>query len=266
MVSVNYTDGWAETYLVPLAFVSGEHERTVLTDAPTALLARITGARKGAIIDGFLDDDTCSLILDLVEHRTELASTRGMLRGVPSTTIDLAADRKWTRTSGDQSNSVAFVNDQFVLKLFRRIEPGPNPEFELTEFLTGHGFTQVPALAAALLYDRSGLEPGTLAVLQTAIKHQGTGWDVSIDELRRYYERVAPRARRTEGDSLSTPAVPDASTRHLLPISPRQIVRPRSSRHSKAGICPRRRRWGAGRRKCISRWAADPMRRSHRSR
>jgi maltose alpha-D-glucosyltransferase/alpha-amylase len=206
MASVNYTDGWAETYLTPLAFVSGEQERTVTTDTPGALLARITGARKGAIIDGFLDDDTCNRLLALVEHRKELSSAKGALKGAPLSTIDLTPERKWTRSGGDQSNSVAFVNDQYVLKLFRRIEPGPNPEFEISAFLTEHGFTQIPALAAGLQYDRAGFETGTLAVVQTAIKHQGSGWEFTIDELRRYYERVAPHARRTEGQEADTPA------------------------------------------------------------
>jgi maltose alpha-D-glucosyltransferase/alpha-amylase len=60
------------------------------------------------------------------------------------------------------------------------------------------GFTRIPALAGALFYDRAGLEPGTLAVVQTAVGHQGSGWQFTIDELRRYYETVAARARVAE--------------------------------------------------------------------
>jgi maltose alpha-D-glucosyltransferase/alpha-amylase len=204
MASVNYTDGYADTYLTPLAFVSGDQERTITAEAPGAVLARITGARKGAIIDGFLDDDTCNRILGLLEHRKELSSSKGSLRGVPLSPIDLTLERKWARGGGDQSNSVAFVNERYVLKLFRRIEPGPNPEFEISAFLTEQGFTQIPALMAGLQYDRSGFEPGTLAVVQTAIQHQGSGWDFTIDELRRYYERVAPRVKQTEGQDTIT--------------------------------------------------------------
>src|SRR5204863_178822 len=54
-------------------------------------------------------------------------------------------------------------------------------------------FTRIPALIGALEYLRPGFEPGTLAVVQTSVKHQGSGWDFTIDELRRYYERVAAR-------------------------------------------------------------------------
>ena len=58
--------------------------------------------------------------------------------------------------------------------------------------------TQVPAhaaLAGALEYLRTGLEPGTLAIVQAAVKHQGSGWDYTIDDLRRYYEGVATRLK-----------------------------------------------------------------------
>ena len=49
------------------------------------------------------------------------------------------------------------------------------------------------AAAARSGTNRHGLEPGTLAVVQSAITHQGTGWEYTIDELRRYFERVAAR-------------------------------------------------------------------------
>jgi maltose alpha-D-glucosyltransferase/alpha-amylase len=130
-------------------------------------------------------------------------TTRGGIRGVAIAPIELGDERKWVRGSGDQSNSVAFVNDKYALKMFRRIEPGPNPEFEIGNYLFAHGFTRIPTLAGALLYERPGLEPGTLAVLQAAVKHQGSGWEFTIDELRRYYERVVARVRRSGGSESS---------------------------------------------------------------
>src|SRR5207249_3853512 len=108
-------------------------------------------------------------------------------------------DAKWVRGGGDQSNSVAFLDDRYVLKLFRRIEPGPNPELEIGRFLRAAGFTRAPALHGALEYNRPSLEPGTLGVVQAVVKHQGTGWEYTIDELRRYFERVAARISRSEG-------------------------------------------------------------------
>ena len=117
-------------------------------------LARVTGARKGVIMDGVLDDDTCNRLFDAVAAGAERATTRGILRGTQVAGIDPPAERKWSRGSGDQTNSVAFLSEKYVLKLFRRIEPGPNPEFELSSALFRQGFHRTPALNGALAYDR----------------------------------------------------------------------------------------------------------------
>jgi maltose alpha-D-glucosyltransferase/alpha-amylase len=199
LVSVEFTDGWAETYFVPLALLAGESAARALKDTPNKALARITGARKGVILDAAQDDDACDRLFALIAGEQEVASARGRTRGVRvGPPIQQAAEHKWMRGSGDQSNSVAFLDDTYVLKLFRRVEPGPNPEFEIGRFLANRRFTRTPPLYGALEYDRPSLDPGTLAIVQALIKHQGSGWEYTIDDLRRYFERVAARVGRTE--------------------------------------------------------------------
>jgi maltose alpha-D-glucosyltransferase/alpha-amylase len=56
----------------------------------------------------------------------------------------------------------------------------------------------VPQLAGGLFYHHSGAEPATLAVVQGSVTHQGSGWEFTIDDLRRFYEAVAARARSAE--------------------------------------------------------------------
>jgi maltose alpha-D-glucosyltransferase/alpha-amylase len=199
VASIEFTDNWIESYFVPLTMLAGDAAERAIDHTPGAVLARITGARKGAIVDGLVDDDTCERILALVDGPDVKATTRGHIRGLlTSAHLERMPQPKWTRGSSDQSNSVMFVDDRYVLKVFRRIEPAVNPEFEMGRFLAAHGFTRAPALVGALEYDRAGLAPGTLGVVQMAIKHQGSGWDFTIDDLRRYYERVVARVGRTE--------------------------------------------------------------------
>src|SRR5581483_6950471 len=131
IVNVDYDDGWTESYVLPLSLISRDAAERAIKETPNAVLAKITGARKGAIVDGMRDDDDCDRLMGMVGEEREIASTRGSVRGIHvGLPVDVGPDRRWTRGSGDQSNSVAFVDDRYVLKLFRRIEPGPNPEFE----------------------------------------------------------------------------------------------------------------------------------------
>jgi maltose alpha-D-glucosyltransferase/alpha-amylase len=205
-VTVAYTDGGADDYLLPIALLTGEEAGRAVAETPAIVLARITGARKGVVIDGWYDDDTCNRMIEMVQRSGETATRRGVIRGVPTEApLELAEERRWAR-AGDQSNSVASLNDRYVLKVFRRIEPGPNPEVEISRLLTQRGFDRTPRLAGVLEFGRPGAEPTTLGLVQTAIRHQGSGWEFTIDDLRRYYERVSARAPRAEEpEGLSAP-------------------------------------------------------------
>src|SRR5262249_55418225 len=119
LVSVEYADGWVESYQVPLALVGGAAAGAALRQIPSAVLARITGARKGAIVDGMIDDDACDALLQSVADGTAGATVRGSVQAVRSAAgVEMPPERRWARGPADQSNSVAFVSDRYVLKLF----------------------------------------------------------------------------------------------------------------------------------------------------
>src|SRR5438132_886138 len=88
----------------------------------------------------------------------------------------IARDPRGAGGAMDQSNSVASLDDRYVLKLFRRIEAGPNPELEIGRLLAERGFDRTPRLEGALEYLRSGVESATLGIVQAAVRHQGSGW------------------------------------------------------------------------------------------
>jgi maltose alpha-D-glucosyltransferase/alpha-amylase len=178
VVTVDYVDGDSESCVLTLALIDRDAAETALKQAPGGVLARITGARKGVVVDGMNDRETRERLIALVETTATLSTRHGSVRGMQINALPPGGER--------------------YLKLFRRIEPAPSPELDIGGFLTARGFTRTPALAGAVEYLRPGLEPGTLAVVQPLVKHQGTAWDFAIDELRRYYERATARVKRTD--------------------------------------------------------------------
>ena len=79
----------------------------------------------------------------------------------------------------EQSNSSIVFDDRLILKVFRRLEPGDNPELELLRFLAAHGFEGIPALAG--WYEVSGdLLDATLGVLQEFVADGRDGWDLAL--------------------------------------------------------------------------------------
>jgi trehalose synthase-fused probable maltokinase len=87
--------------------------------------------------------------------------------------------------------------------MFRRVEPGPNPDVEIGGLLTGRHFPRVPPLVGSISYTQADL-PASIAMLQEYVWNQGNAWQVTIDELGRYFERVG-------GQPLPTDARADAA-------------------------------------------------------
>ena len=82
----------------------------------------------------------------------------------------------------EQSNSSVILDDKYVLKVFRRLEAGDNPELEMLKFLTDAGFANIARLQG--WYDYSGaLMDATLGVVQDYVSGATDGWDLVLEHM-----------------------------------------------------------------------------------
>jgi predicted trehalose synthase len=95
----------------------------------------------------------------------------------------------------EQSNSSVVLDERLVLKLYRRLEPGTNPELELLRFLTEKDFPNVPALVGWVQTEGRPLD-STLAILQRYLRSKGDGWQLALDTLGSEPEWLPARAGR----------------------------------------------------------------------
>src|SRR6201991_340112 len=82
----------------------------------------------------------------------------------------------------EQSNSSVILDDALVLKLFRRLEAGDNPELEMLRFLTQHGFPNIAELAGWIAYEGE-LMDATLGVVQRYVSGGRDGWELALEEI-----------------------------------------------------------------------------------
>ena len=81
----------------------------------------------------------------------------------------------------EQSNSSIVFGEEQVLKVFRRIEPGVNPELEMLRFLSARGFENIASLTG--WYEYSGeLLQTTLGILQRFVGNARDGWEFALDD------------------------------------------------------------------------------------
>ena len=82
----------------------------------------------------------------------------------------------------EQSNSSIVFADETVLKVFRRLEPGINPELEMLRFLTEHGFESIAPLQGYYEYESRSLT-ATLGVAQRFMAGAVGGWELALDRI-----------------------------------------------------------------------------------
>ncbi|MFF4186490.1 maltokinase [Streptomyces sp. NPDC001691] len=98
----------------------------------------------------------------------------------------------------EQSNSSLVYGDSYILKVFRRVQPGVNPDLELPWALARQGCDRVPAPAA--WFRTSEPQDATLGVLQPFLRGAEDGWTLalaSLAEKRPFTEEAYELGRAT---------------------------------------------------------------------
>ena len=94
----------------------------------------------------------------------------------------------------EQSNTSLVFDDELILKVFRRLEPGINPELEMLRFLTEHGFEHIAALGGWYAYSGGPLS-ATLGILQEFVSEGEDGWELALQEIADDPDRFLARVR-----------------------------------------------------------------------
>ena len=198
LLEVDYVEGDPELYVVPLAFVAGEEAGRIARELPGAVVARLGVKDKSGDVEALLVDglavDAAALLMQGVRKRQTLAGEHGQLLS--------SAARLFKEVAGDdpllprpsefeQTNSSVIIGDKMLLKVYRQLESGANPELELGAFLTEHGAGNAPRMLAAIEYRRPSFkDPATLATVQELVANEGVAWASALDSIDRYFERV----------------------------------------------------------------------------
>jgi trehalose synthase-fused probable maltokinase len=147
-----------------------------------------------AIYDAMSDPEMVRQLVRLIAAGAEIETGQGTAE-FRSVGDGLGAEVAEVRPMGaEQSNSSVVLDERLVLKAYRRLGAGPNPELEILRFLTERDFPHVAALRG--WYGHSGrLIDATLGIVQDFLAGATDGWDLALADLREDPARFAARAR-----------------------------------------------------------------------
>jgi maltokinase len=174
LVEMRYDTGAHDIYQLVYALRGDQLEVDALDD-PAAARELVHAMRSGLMLHG---------VEGVIEFRP--------IEGFAGLGRELADARS---VGAEQSNTSIVFDDELILKVFRRLEPGINPELEMLRFLTEHGFGNVAALGGWYAYSGGPLG-ATLGILQEFVLDGLDGWGLALDELCTAPERFDERLHR----------------------------------------------------------------------
>ncbi|HVZ31214.1 MAG TPA: putative maltokinase, partial [Polyangiaceae bacterium] len=196
LARVEFREGDPEVYVLPVALAQGKEALELEQQSPQALLAHSAGASgedSGVLYDGVYSPHFSAQLLELFSRHKEITGLRGSFKSWPAPSAQrgpLDRDLPSKVSNAEQSNTSIIFGNEYICQLFRKIDPGPNPESELSRLLTEMGtFPNAPALLGALEYQARKEESATLATLQRFVPHEGDAWNQAQHYLEVYYER-----------------------------------------------------------------------------
>ncbi len=209
LVTLAYDDGGTETYQMPLACYSEPQERL-----EHASVGDWDDPDLGPVhaYDAMHDREATALWLRAFADADVDAPTRvGNLTFYRVPGHELDADAHSTLFSGEQSNSSVAFGDDSLMKVFRKVTPGRNPDVVIHRALTEQGSEHVAALYGWVELgaegDSSGNgasgkagEPTQLAMLQQFLRTASDGWDLALASVRDLFAEADLHADEVGGD------------------------------------------------------------------
>ena len=179
-------DGSTERYQLLLGRIQGE--------VPQRLMHAVIGESDGTVLyDATYDQEAAATMLSMLASGGEqdglrFTSTAELDTSLPSRVI-----------GAEQSNTSVVYGEELILKLFRRLQPGTNPDLEVTRALAASGSKHVAEPLGWIETEVDG-QTTTLALLQVFQRHATEGWAMATASVRDLFAEADLHADEVGGD------------------------------------------------------------------
>jgi maltose alpha-D-glucosyltransferase/alpha-amylase len=201
LIEVAYAGYPPEMYSLPLMIVNrAVPERDLLLELKTP-------SEMGFVYEALTDDEFCRTLLGKVAESGTVSAAAGRFVFEKTRAYMAPSTATVKRSRAEQSNTSIIFGDALILKYFRKVESGINPDLEISKFLTDRtDFSHLPRLAGTVEYFGDDRQPESriaIGLLQSLVPNQGDGWDYTLRHLQDFYGRVAGSAQNAKSGSMA---------------------------------------------------------------
>ncbi len=193
ILRISHADGAGDRYVLPVSVGQADLEEL----EETVLRLTCPSGERRTLYSALGDERFRRALLNAVVCESKIEGRNGVL--VASRTA--ALDEKCQPDAlpliesfvsrAEQSNTSIIYRDRYILKLFRKLESGVNPDVEIGRFLTERGFKHTPAVLGSLEYRPKG-EGGVhgTGILQQFVANKGDAWKYTLESLEQFFRKA----------------------------------------------------------------------------
>ncbi|MEO6094481.1 MAG: maltose alpha-D-glucosyltransferase [Fibrobacteria bacterium] len=245
-VRCEYEDGTGEDYFLPVAALDAQEAAATELRAPDSAIARISaspGARgAGLLVDALSLPEFCASLYAKVMGKQQMGGGEGRALGNGLGESGLRAQTlQAVRTAegagnisdpggvriltGEQSNTSVVFGSSSILKIFRRLEAGINPDLEVSRFLTERaGYGHSPKVIGWLDLRIASGEWSTLGMLQEFVPNARDAWAHAREDLFKFFDRALAADASSNGPIVIPEPVPGLMDRETPEIAKSLVV------------------------------------------
>lgn len=196
ILRIHYADGDRDRYILPVSVgpTAGEGEEVV---------ARLISddSTEGVLYSALGDEAFRTALLKAILCEHHFDGSGGQLRAARTSALSEECGPSLPKldsfvSRAEQSNTSIIYRDRYILKLFRKLEPGINPDLEVGKFLTEHRFRNTPAVLGSLEYQPSHSdEKYAVGILQEFVPNQGDAWKYTLEALADFFSKALASRR-----------------------------------------------------------------------
>ena len=200
-LEVAMAQGEPRLYQVPLC-VRGVDE--IDNEPPKSTMARVVaGETEGLLFDAVDDGGFLRALADCFARGGSFGddAARWVVEPLSAKAFVVPPNAELRVGSAEQSNTSLIIGEQAILKLFRRLEQGENPDVELTRFLTIDAkFPHTPTLLGVIRFDDRDAK-SVAGMLQEFLPKSIDAWSYALERGKAYFQ--APKERDADNAFLS---------------------------------------------------------------
>jgi maltose alpha-D-glucosyltransferase / alpha-amylase len=204
-VEIQAAESGSQTYFLPLRPRWGEENLQFGAPTLSATLAKLRRTnRLGALVDAAADPSFAEALVEAMRTGADLAEG-GLLFHAESTERlkDIGHVDEARPLGVEQSNVTLAFGDKGLLKVYRRLRTGRQPDIEIVRFLTEKtDFRNTPAFLGEATLKAGDSDPATIAACFAFVPNQGDGWKAVVDALVR---ELQDRSLAESGEAQADP-------------------------------------------------------------